>query len=146
MNIVQQRRDQLIAKFKELPKGDEVYSWIIDFGKDFPGIEPENKTSEFEVKGCQSPTWLFAELKGDKVFYQGDSDAVISKGVMALLLSVYNESTPDEILSVKPDFLKEVGISDHLSVNRANGMASMAKKIHYYAFAFQYIQKKHKIC
>src|SRR5438128_571344 len=86
-----------------------------------PSSVPEDKRDEkYKVKGCQSQVWLYPEFKDGKVFFHGDSDAVLVKGIVGLLVSVYSDATPDEILATKPDFLKEVGITEHLSMNRSN--------------------------
>jgi cysteine desulfuration protein SufE len=85
--------------------------------------------------------WLYPEFKDGKVFFHGDSDAVLVKGIVALLVSVYSNATPDEILGTKPDFLKEVGITEHLSMNRSNGLASMMKQMQMYALVFKSMNK-----
>jgi cysteine desulfuration protein SufE len=89
------------------------------------------------VKGCQSQVWLHAELAGDRVHFSADSDASIVKGIVALLVYVYSDSTPDEILMTKPTFLEDIGLREHLSMSRANGLTSMVKQISFYAMAFK---------
>ena len=95
------------------------------------------KTEDNKIKGCQSQVWLHAELVGDKIHFSADSDASIVKGIVALLVFVYSDSTPDEILMTKPTILEDIGLREHLSMSRANGLTSMVKQISFYAMAFK---------
>ena len=137
MSGIESKKAKLIQQYSGCPTKDDVYRWMIQFGKSMPLIAEDLKTDDNLVKGCQSRTWLHAEFKEGRVFYSADSEAAISKGVVAMLIYVYSGNTPDEILGLKPAFLQEVGISSHLSMNRSNGLASMAKKIQLYAYAYK---------
>ena len=110
---------------------------MIDLGKSLPLIDEENKTEERVIKGCQSKVWLDAELKGDKMVFSADSDAIITKGIIAILIRTYNNQTPTDILNAKLDFIDEIGLKEHLSATRANGLTSMIKKLKLYATAYQ---------
>ena len=106
-------------------------------GKTSPDLPEELRTEESKVKGCQSQVWLHAKLDGDVIKFQGDSDALLVKGLVAVLLFVYSGSTPEEILGTDPQFLKRLGFETNLSPSRANGFFSMLKQIRYFAMAFQ---------
>lgn len=137
MSTIEQQKEALVDQYRKCPTKDDVYRWMIQFGKNMPLIDERFKVDSNLVKGCQSLTWLHAEYVDGKINFSADSEAAISKGVVAMLLFVYSGRSPDEILSLSPAFLKEVGISSHLSMNRSNGLASMAKKIQLYAYAFK---------
>lgn len=136
MNI-DKRVETLISEFENKGNWEDRYKYIISIGKDLPPMKEEMKLDNFKVKGCQSQVWLFPELKDGKIIFHADSDASITKGIVAVLLSVYSESTPEEILKTKPDFLETIGLRQHLSMSRANGLSSMVKQISMYAIAFQ---------
>jgi cysteine desulfuration protein SufE len=96
-----------------------------------------NKTDENIIKGCQSKVWIFAQKKEDKLIFEADSDAIITKGIVALLMLVFSNKTPSEILEADTKFIDEIGLKEHLSPNRANGLVSMIKQIKFYALALQ---------
>jgi len=102
-----------------------------------PLINEENKIDTHLIKGCQSKVWLQAELDQDKIIFTADSDAIITKGIIAILLRVYSNQTPKNILNAKTDFIDEIGLKDHLSPTRANGLVAMIKQIRLYALAFE---------
>lgn len=134
---------ELIKKqFSALPTWEDRYKKLIDMGKKL-SIMPDNlKIEENKVKGCQSQVWLYAALNAHgEVVYVADSDALIVKGLVALLLEVYNYSSPEEILRTPPDFLKDLGFESNLSPSRVNGLLAMIKKIKMYATAFDYVLK-----
>lgn len=106
-------------------------------GKALEVMSEDEHAVENLIKGCQSQVWLSAKLVGDKVILCGDSDASIVKGIVALLLEVYSGRTPDEILSTAPDFVDKIGLKQHLSMSRANGLSSMLKQISFYAMAYK---------
>lgn len=135
--MINQRIEQLKADFNRFTEWEGRYKHLIDLGKKMPAMPEALKTEENKVKGCQSQVWLHAELVGDKVHFCADSDASIVKGIVALLVSVYSDSTPDEILATKPTFLEDIGLREHLSMSRANGLTSMVKQISFYAMAFK---------
>ena len=134
---IDNRVKTLIDEFGKLTDWEDRYKHIIQKGKALSKMEEAHKVEKNLVKGCQSKVWFHAELNEGKVFLQGDSDAAIVKGIVALLLSVYSESTPDEILATKPDFLDDIGLREHLSMSRSNGLSQMLKQISLYAIVFK---------
>jgi len=135
--MIKQRIEKLKNDFQNFGAWEERYKHLIDLGKKMPVMNEDYKTEENKIKGCQSQVWLHAELVGDKVQFSADSDASIVKGIVALLVYVYSDSTPDEILLTKPTFLEEIGLREHLSMSRANGLTAMVKQISFYAMAFK---------
>lgn len=127
----------LIADFKRFSDWEERYKHLIEIGKKMPAMDDSNRIPANLVKGCQSQVWLHADLVDGKIFFQADSDASIVKGIVALLVSVYSGSTPDEILMTKPTFLEDIGLREHLSMSRANGLNSMMKQISFFAMAYK---------
>ena len=136
MNITK-RVDDLIEDFSKFEDWEDRYKYIIELGKSLPDMNESNRNEENKVKGCQSQVWLHAQLVDGKILYSGDSDAAIVKGIVSVLIKVYTNSTPDEVLATKPDFLEEIGLRQHLSMSRANGLSSMIKQVSMYALAFQ---------
>lgn len=127
----------IVEDFKKYSDWEDRYKHLIGLGKSLAPMAEEHKTENNKIKGCQSQVWLHAELAGDKVIFTADSDASIVKGIIALLVQVYSGCTPDEILSIKPTFLEEIGLREHLSMSRANGLTAMVKQISFYAMAFK---------
>lgn len=122
---------------------EKKYEKIIEYGKLWDGLEDSLKTEDLKVKGCQSQVWIKADLTADKkIVFKGDSDAIIVKGLVAIVLKVYSGETPDVILKTEPDFLKDIGFDSGLSPSRTNGLYSMIKQIKYYATAFRYLLSK----
>jgi len=142
---IQERQAKVIADFSAVEVWEDRYKKIIEIGKAMPEMPEALKTEDNKVKGCQSQVWLSASLnsQGQMVFF-GDSDALIVKGLVGLLLKVYNESTPAEVLATPPEFLKALGFEGNLSPSRANGLHSMLKQIKHYATAFDYMLKMKK--
>lgn len=117
------------------------YLKIIELGKLWPGMSEDEKNDDLKVKGCQSQVWLKATLLDDgRISFKGDSDALLVKGLVALVLSVFNEETPSNILKFEPYFLKDIGLDTGLSPSRSNGLYSMIKQIKYYATAYEYLK------
>lgn len=143
MSTVLERQKKLITEFANFPDWEAKYKKIIEMGRALPEMPEALKVEDAKVRGCQSQVWLHAapNAKGQVVF-QADSDALITKGLVALLVGVYSEATPEDILNTPADFLKELGLESHLSPSRANGLFSMLKQIRYYATAFQYLFNK----
>jgi cysteine desulfuration protein SufE len=135
--MINQRIEKLKSDFKNFGEWEARYKHLIELGKKMPPMKEEFKTEDNKVKGCQSQVWLHAELVDGKVHFSADSDASIVKGIVALLVFVYSDSTPDEILMTKPTFLEDIGLREHLSMSRANGLSSMLKQISFYAMAFK---------
>ncbi len=136
--MINDRIQAIVADFKGYSDWEERYKHLIELGKKMSVMEEAHKVPSNLVKGCQSQVWLHAELAADgKVLFQADSDASIVKGVIALLVKVYSGSSPDEILMTKPTFLEDIGLREHLSMSRANGLNSMIKQISFFAMAFK---------
>jgi cysteine desulfuration protein SufE len=138
---IQVKIDELLSKFNQYEGWEAKYKELIQFGKTLDPLSDENKVEKFRIKGCQSQVWLVPELKEDRVYFKADSDALIVKGIIGLLIYVYGGEHPNEIISHKDDFLKEIGITDHLSMNRTNGLANMFKQIKLYAIAYEQLLK-----
>lgn len=135
--MINDRVSSLKKDFQSFTQWEDRYKHLIDLGKKMPPMNEAYQTEENKVKGCQSQVWLHAELVGDRILFSADSDASIVKGIVALLVYVYSDSTPDEILATKPTFLEDIGLREHLSMSRANGLSSMVKQISFYAMAFK---------
>lgn len=136
MSIVE-RQKQIVAEFQSLTDWEDRYKKLIEIGKALPDFPDSKKLEDFKVKGCQSQVWIHARLEDGRVVFEADSDALLVRGLVALLLRVYSNSTPAEILATPPDFVKEIGLESKLSPSRANGLFSMIKQIQFYAVAFQ---------
>jgi cysteine desulfuration protein SufE len=132
------RIETLKSDFQKDPDWEARYKRVIDIGKALAPLPEKYRTEQYLVKGCQSQVWLHAELGSDgRMKLVGDSDAVIVRGLVACLIRVYSDATPAEVLSVTPQFLKDLGFESHLSPSRANGLNSMVKQIYLYATAFK---------
>lgn len=139
---IELKAQEMVAQFAKVADWEQKYEKLIELGKAWPGIPEDLKTEDLKVKGCQSQVWIKAELKDGKVFFQGDSDAIIVRGLVALVLSVYSGQTPSEIMRYDASFLKDIGLDSGLSPSRTNGLYSMIKQIKYYATAFAYLLSK----
>lgn len=138
-NIIEEK-NKLIKEFNQFDNWDDKYAYLIKLGRQLPELEDEFKLEKYRIKGCQSQVWLYPQFNQGIVTFKADSDAMIVKGIVAILIRVYSERTPKEILSLGADFLKEVGITNHLSMNRSNGLAAMTKQIHLYAIAYSSLE------
>jgi cysteine desulfuration protein SufE len=123
--------------FSMFDEWDERYQYVIDLGKTLPLIDEKYKTEDNIIKGCQSKVWLHAEKKGDEVVFTADSDAILTKGIIAILIRVFSHQKPADILEAETSFIDDIGLKEHLSPTRANGLVSMIKQIKLYALAFQ---------
>ena len=130
-------QDELIDEFSMFEDWMERYEYMIELGKSLPLIDTRYKTDENIIKGCQSKVWLHSEFKNDKVIFSADTDAIITKGIVAILVRVFSNQSPQEILSANTDFIDTIGLKEHLSPTRANGLVSMIKQIKMYALAYQ---------
>lgn len=137
MSSILDRIQKLVAEFPVNMTWEDRYKKIIVMGKEMAEMPEAHKTEQNKVKGCQSQVWFFARLEGNHIHFEGDSDASIVKGIVALLMKVYNGASIDEVLMTKPDFLEEIGLKQHLSMSRANGLTAMVKQIGLYALAFK---------
>lgn len=136
-----ERTRQIKSRFLQFSDWEDRYKELIHLGRALSPYPEDKREDKYKVKGCQSQVWLYPEFKDGRVYFHADSDAVLVKGIVGLLVQVYSDATPDEILNTKPDFLKEVGITEHLSMNRSSGLASMMKQIQMYALVFKTMQK-----
>jgi cysteine desulfuration protein SufE len=136
-----EKQKELINEFKEIEDWDERYAKIIKMGKDLPDFPEEHRIEKNKIDGCQSQVWMHAELKDGEVNFEADSDAMIVKGLIAMILRVYSNHKPEEILSSPPDFINEIGIDKHLSLTRKNGLGAMLKQIQMFALAYKALSK-----
>jgi cysteine desulfuration protein SufE len=135
---IQEEQDEIIADFEFLGDNwDDKYEYIIQLGKELPLIDPQYKTDDRLIKGCQSRVWLHVDYRDGKLFFTADSDAVITKGLISLLIKVLSGHTPKEIIDANITFIDTIGLSSHLSPTRSNGLLSMLKQIKLYALALQ---------
>lgn len=130
-------QDEIIDEFSMFDDWMQKYEYMIDLGKSLPLIDESQKTDDRLINGCQSKVWLDAELVNGKINYTADSDAIITKGIIAVLLRVFSNQTPNDILKSNTDFIDEIGLKEHLSPTRANGLVSMIKQLKIYALAYQ---------
>lgn len=138
---INERQQQIIDEFTAMADWEERYRRIIEYGRELVPMDEPYKTDKNKVKGCQSTVWLHANVEAGVVRFQGDSDAMIVRGLIALLLKVYDGAEPAEIVATPPDFVEATGLAGHLSQTRANGLAAMVKQIKMYAAVFQAMQK-----
>jgi len=134
---LQETEQQLIEEFSYFNDWMDKYNYIIELGKELPLIDSQYKTPQYLIAGCQSQVWLHADFKDEKVVFTADSDAIITKGIVNLLVKVLSNRTPREILDAKLDFIDTIGLRAHLSPTRSNGLNSMLKQMKMYATAFQ---------
>jgi cysteine desulfuration protein SufE len=145
MKSLAERQNDLVTEFADLANWEDRYKKIIALGRALPDLAKEKKTEEALVKGCQSQVWLHASLSSEgQVILEGDSDALIVKGLVALLVRLYSGSTPEEILFTPPDFIKKIGFEAHLSPSRSNGFFNMLKQIRHFAQAMTVLQAMKK--
>lgn len=133
MSSIIQKRDDVIKRLSYFESWEDRFKQILSYGKKLDPMDEALKNNENQVKGCLSKVWLSYDFKDGKVYFKADSDAAITKGIIALLVNVYSGETPEQIIALKPDFLKDVGITEHLSMNRRNGLANMCQLIDRYA-------------
>lgn len=138
---IAETQQEIIKEFAQIDDWEERYGHIIKLGKGLDDFPEEYRTEKNKLSGCQSQVWTKADFDGERINIKADSDAMIVKGLIALVLRVYSNHTPDEILSNPPDFVKEIGIDSHLSPTRKNGLGAMLKQIQMYALAFKTLQK-----
>jgi cysteine desulfuration protein SufE len=136
MNI-KEIQNEIVSEFSMFDDWMERYEYIIELGKGLPIIEVQFKTEDNIIKGCQSKVWVHAEEKDGKVVFSADSDAILTKGIIAILIRAFSNQTPAAILEANTDFVDEIGLKEHLSATRANGLVSMIKKIKMYALTFE---------
>ena len=134
---IKEIQDNIIDDFSMFDDWMDRYAMLIEMGKECPIIDDQYRNDQYLINGCQSRVWLHAELKDGKVYYTADSDAVITKGIIYLLIKVFSGQTPADILAADLSFLDEIGLKEHLSPTRSNGLVSMLKQMLLYAEAFK---------
>lgn len=139
---IQEKQQQIIKDFEQFIEWDDKYKHLIDEGRKLSPLAEEFHSEKYKLSGCQSQVWINAKLEDGKVIFEADSDAAIVKGLIALLIKVYSNQTPDDILANPPTFLQKIGIDKHLSPTRKNGLGAMMKQIQMYALAFKAMLKK----
>lgn len=130
-------QEEIIDEFAMFDDWMQRYEYMIELGKSLPLIDEQYKTNDNLIKGCQSKVWVHAELNDDKIVFTADSDAIITKGIVAILIRVFSNQHPKAIIEANTDFIDEIGLKEHLSPTRANGLVSMIKQIKMYAIAYQ---------
>ena len=134
---ISELQEQVISEFSLFDDWIDKYNYLIEMGRSIPIIDENYKTDQYVITGCQSKVWLHADYKDGKIFFSADSDAIITKGIVSLLIRVLSGHTPDEILNADMDFIDKVGLREHLSPTRSNGLTSMVKQMKLYALAFK---------
>ena len=134
---IQEIQAEIVDEFSMFDDWMQRYEYIIDLGKGLPLIDEQYKTEDNIITGCQSKVWVHGEQKGDKIVFTSDSDAILTKGIIAILIRTFSNQKAEDILEANTDFIDEIGLKEHLSPTRANGLVSMIKKIKMYALAFE---------
>jgi cysteine desulfuration protein SufE len=137
METITEKQQEVIEEFSLFEDWMQRYEYMIDLGKSLPLISEEHKTEDNIIKGCQSKVWVHASLEDDRLVFTADSDAIITKGIIAILIRVFSNQPPKSILEAQTDFIDQIGLKEHLSPTRANGLVSMIKQIKMYAVAYQ---------
>lgn len=134
---IQAIEKEIVDEFSLFDSWDDKYEYIIDLGKKLAPLENQHKIDENKVRGCQSTVWLVADYKQGKVFYKAESDAVIVKGLISMLIRVLSGHSPDEIIEAKLDFIRQIGMTTHLAQTRSNGLLAMVKQMKNFALAYK---------
>jgi cysteine desulfuration protein SufE len=137
---MQDSEEEIIEDFSLFDTWEDKYEYIIDLGKKLPLLEEHYKVEENRIKGCQSTVWLVADYSDGRVFFKAESDAVIVKGLVSMLIRVLSGHTPDEIINAKLDFIREIGMMTHLAQTRSNGLLAMIRQMKNYALAYKSIR------
>ena len=135
-------QEEIIEEFAVFDEWMDKYEFLIELGRDLPAIDAKFKNNEYLINGCQSKVWLNAELIDEQVQFTADSDAIITKGIVALLVRVLSNRTPEEIMNANLFFIDQIGLTDNLSPTRSNGLVSMVKQMKLYGMAFNVKQNK----
>jgi len=136
METIKDIQEEIIEEFEIFDDWMQKYEYLIDLGKELSPIDKKYKTEDNLIKGCQSRVWLHAEYTDGRIIYTADSDAIMTKGIVAILINVLSGQTPSEISTAKLDFINEIGLKEQLSPTRANGLVSMIKQMKLYALAY----------
>jgi len=134
---IKEKQDAIVEEFSMFDDWMDKYSYLIELGKELPAIEEKYKDPQHLISGCQSRVWVHAKHADGKIYFTADSDAVITKGIVSLLVKAFSGHTPDEILNADMSFLEQIGLKEHLSPTRSNGLLSLIKQIQLYARAFK---------
>jgi len=129
MNNIQQKQEDIVQEFSIFEDWMEKYEYIIELGKDLSGLEASEKTDDKLIEGCQSRVWLKTEVKDGRMHFFADSEAIIAKGIIGLLIRVFDNETPEDIVKAELGFIDDIGLREHLSITRSNGLLGMIKKI-----------------
>ena len=130
-------QDAIIDEFSIFDDWLDKYDYLIELSRELPPIDEKHRNDQYVIKGCQSRVWVDAELREGRIYYTADSDAIITKGIIALLIRVFNGQTPDDILSADLYFIDRIGLKENLSPTRANGLLAMIKQMRFYALAYK---------
>ncbi|WP_373709616.1 SufE family protein [Kaistella sp.] len=134
---IKEKQQETVEAFAFMEDWEQKYEYIIDLGKELKGISEDKKTDDNLIKGCQSKVWIDAEFKEGKLYFNADSDGILPKGIISLLVSIYSGHSTQEILDSDFKFIEEIGLQEFLSPSRANGLMAMTKQIKFYAVAFE---------
>jgi cysteine desulfuration protein SufE len=134
---IEEIQNEIIEEFAMFEDWEERYQYMIDLGKTLPLIDQIHKTDDNIIKGCQSKVWVHANMDENKINFTADSDAIITKGIIAILIRTFSNQHPTAILKANTDFIDQIGLKEHLSPTRANGLVSMIKQLKLYAVAYQ---------
>lgn len=134
---IQEKQREIVDEFAFIDDWEQKYEYIIDLGKELEGLPEEKKTDDNLIRGCQSKVWMDAEFRDGKLFFRADSDGILPKGIVALLVQIYSGHAVQEILDSDFKFIEEIGLQEFLSPSRANGLMAMTKQIKFYAVAYQ---------
>lgn len=137
MSKIKEIQQEIVDEFSMFDDWMQRYEYMIELGKSLPLIDEKYKIDENLIKGCQSKVWVHAELKDDKLVFTADSDAIITKGIVAILIRAFSNQHPSEIIAADTQFIDDIGLKEHLSPTRANGLVSMVKQLKMYAVAYQ---------
>ena len=137
METIEAAQEEIVEEFSMFEDWMQRYEYMIELGKSLPLIDPQFKTDDYIIKGCQSKVWVHADLEDDKLVFTADSDAIITKGIIAILIRLFSHQHPDAILEAGTEFIDKIGLKEHLSPTRANGLVSMIKQLKMYAIAFK---------
>jgi cysteine desulfuration protein SufE len=141
---IEEIENEIVEEFSLFDSWDDKYEYIIDLGKKLPELDAVHKTDDNKVRGCQSTVWLVADYKDGKVFFKAESDAVIVKGLISMLIRVLSGHTPDEIINAKLNFIQQIGMTTHLAQTRSNGLLAMVRQMKNYALAYK-LKAEHQL-
>ena len=142
MKSIQEEQDAIVKEFEIFDDWLDRYEYLIELSKELEPLDPKYKTNEYLITGCQSRVWLIAEMQDDKLMYRAETDAIITKGIISLLIRVLSDQKPEDIVNTDLYFIDRIGLRQNLSPTRSNGLLSMVKQMKLYALAFQTVQNK----